>query len=396
MTVRNVVVSVAVVASALIGFPDVLLAADPLPLKVGFLDSYSGALAIYGEEADTAIKAFTARHGDVVAGRKIEIIRRDTTGPAPDVVRRLVQELISRDKVELIGGLDYTPNVMATGGISTQAKMPVLIANAATTSIIEKTPYMSRFGYTTSQVVGPFGRWAVKHGFTRVYSIYADFGPGIEAGAAFKKTFTEAGGTILGEVKPPLMNPDYYAYVQRAKDANPQAVFIFAPGAGHPRAFLKAYRDSGMADAGVKILATGDLPDELQLEGLGAAALGIITTFHYSEAHDSPFNREFVRDFYAVAPPRVRPDFTGVAAYDVMAAIYKIVEAENGKIDPDKTMALIKGMKFESPRGPIMIDQNRDIVQNVYIREVRKLDDKLQNVEFDTIPAVDDHGHQTK
>jgi branched-chain amino acid transport system substrate-binding protein len=371
-------------------------AADPEPLKVGFFTGYSGPFAIFGQEADAAIAAFMKEHGDVVAGRKIVILKRDTTGPNPDVVHRLAQELITRDHVDFMVAGDYTPNALAMAGPSTQAKVPVLISNAATTSILDHAPYEVRLGFTTSQVAVPYARWAVAHGYKRIFAMYTDYGPGIEAGAAFKKSLAEAGGTLVGEVKPPLRSPDYSAYVQRAKDANPQAIFIFAPAGEHPQAFLKAYKDSGLKDAGVKILATGDLTDELQFDALGDDTLGMYTVFHYSEDHDSALNHQFVKDFYSFAPPHVRPDFGGACVYDVFQALYKVVEAQNGKLDPDKTIALLKGMAFESPRGPIRIDQNRDIVQNVYIREVRKVDGKLQNVEIDTIPNVDDHGDQVK
>ena len=370
--------------------------AEAPPLKIGLLGGYSGAGALNGEEMDTAIKVWMQQHGDTVAGRKIEIIRRDTTGPAPDVVRREVQELISREKVDLITGIEYTPNALAAAGLSTQSKTPVLIVNAATTAILAKAPYMSRFGFTTGQVVAPLARWAIKNGITRVFAIYTDYGPGIEAGAVFKKTFTASGGTILGEVKPPLASPDYSAYVQRAKDAKPQAIFIFAPAQDHPPIFLKAFKDAGLADAGVKILATGDLSDEALLNALGDPAIGMITAYHYSEAHDSPLNHKFVKAFYAAAPKGLRPDFTAAVAYDAMHAIYAIVEKQGGKLDPDRTMALIKQLAFESPRGPIAIDQGRDIVQNVYIRRVAKVDGTLQNVEFATVPMVNDLGEPTK
>jgi branched-chain amino acid transport system substrate-binding protein len=370
--------------------------ADEPPLKIGLLGGYSGSAALFGGQLDAAIKVFMAQRGDVVAGRKVEIIRRDTTGPAPDVVRRLVQELISRDKVDLITGFDFTPNALAAAGLSTQAKMPIIIVNAATTEILTNAPYMVRFGFTTGQAVAPFARWAVKNGYTKVFAIYTDYGPGTEAGATFKKVFAEAGGTLLGEVKPPLSSPDYSAYVQRAKDANPQAIFIFAPAQDHPTAFLKAYKDSGMKDAGVKVLATGDLSDENQFDALGDPALGMITTYHYSESHDSPINKEFVKAFYKVARPGERPNFVAAVTYDVFNAIYKIVEQQNGKIDPDKTIALLKQYKAEGPRGPIAIDENRDIVQNIYIRRVEKVDGKLQNVEIDTIPMVNDRGVEGK
>ncbi len=370
--------------------------ADDEPLKIGLVGSFSGGAAQWGISVDAAFAAYQKQHGDTAGGRKIEFLRRDTTGPNPDIVRRLVQELISRDKVELLCGIEFTPNALAAAGLSTQAKVPLLIVNAATTEILTNAPYTARFGFTTAQIVTPFAKWAAQNGYHDVYAIYTDYGPGIEAGNAFKKAFAEAGGTIVGEVKPPLISPDYSAYIQRVKDAKPQAIFIFAPAADHPQIFLKAYRDAGLGDMGIKILATGDLTNESVLNNLGDPALGMITTFDYSEAHPSALNQEFVKRFYAAARDNTRPDFTAAAAYDVIDALYKVIDAQHGKIDPDRTMALIKGMSFESPRGPIAIDQNRDIVQNVYFRKVQKVDGKLENVEFQTTPMVDDHGNPTK
>jgi branched-chain amino acid transport system substrate-binding protein len=368
---------------------------EAAPLKIGWFGFYSGAAASGGQEVDAAIKVWMQQHGDTVAGRKIVLLRRDTQGQA-DIVRQEAAELVSRDKVELMAGITLTPEAFAAATVSTPAKVPLLIVNAATKSILDRAPYMARFGFTTGQLVGPFGTWAAAHGYKKVYAIYTDYGPGLEAGRVFKKTFTAAGGTIVGEVKPPFTTPDYSPYIQRAKDAHPQAIFIFAPAAGHPVAFLKAYRDAGLDEQHVQVLATGDLTDENQLAQLGDAALGMITVFNYAEAHDSALNHAFVKAFYDGAPPGIRPDFGGCAAYDVMHAIYNLVAAQHGKLDPDKTMALLKGMHFESPRGPIAIDQNRDIVQNVYIRKVQKVDGKLQNVEFDTIPRVNDLGEQVK
>jgi branched-chain amino acid transport system substrate-binding protein len=383
-------------AVAAFAFSGVAQAADQEPLRIALFEGYSGAFALTGVEADTAVAAFMKEHGDTVAGRKVVILKRDTTGPNPDVVHRLAQEAITRDHVDFMIAGDYTPNALAMAGPSAQAHVPVLIANAATTSILARAPSEVRFGFTTSQVAVPYARWAVAHGFKRMFLIYTDYGPGLEAGAAFKKSFTDAGGIVVGEVKPPLRSPDYSAYVQRAKDSDPQAIFIFAPAGEHPQAFLKAYEDSGLKEKGVKILATGDLTDENQFDALGDGTLGMYTVFHYDESHNSALNHKFVKDFYSFAPAHTRPDFGGVCVYDVLHAIYKVVEAQHGKLDYNKTMSLLKGMKFESPRGPIMIDQNRDIVQNVYIRQVRKVDGKLQNVEIDTIPMVDDHGNQVK
>ncbi len=368
---------------------------EPTPLKIGWFGFYSGANASGGQETDAAIKVWMQQHGDVVAGRKIVLLKRDTLGQA-DVVRRQAAELVSSDHVELMAGITLTPEAFAVATVSTPAHVPVLIVNAATTRVLDHAPYMVRFGFTTGQAVAPYGTWAAHHGYKTVYAIYTDYGPGLEAGRVFKKTFAEAGGEIVGEVKPPFTTPDYSPFVQRAKDAHPQAIFIFAPAAGHPVAFLKAYKDAGLTEDRVQVLATGDLTDENQLDQLGDAALGMITVFDYSEAHDSALNRAYVKAFYQVAPPGIRPDFGGCAAYDVMHAIYNVVEAQHGKLDPDKTMALLKGMKFESPRGPIVIDQNRDIVQNIYIRKVEKVGGKLQNVEFDTVPMVNDLGEQVK
>ena len=393
---RSLVLAAALGAVAALGLAPAARADDAPPLKIALFTGYSGPFAIFGQEADAAVAAFLKEHGDVVAGRKVMILKRDTTGPNPDVVHRLAQEAITRDHVDFMIAGDYTPNALAIAGPSTQGHVPVLIANAATTSILDRAPSEVRLGFTTSQVAVPYARWAVAHGYKRIFAIYTDYGPGIEAGAAFKRSLAEAGGTLAGEVKPPLRSPDYSAYVQRAKDSDPQAIFIFAPAGEHPQAFLKAYKDSGLKDKGVKILATGDLTDELQFDALGDATIGMYTVFHYSEDHNSALNRQFVADFYKFAPAHVRPDFGGTCVYDVLHAIYKVTEAQHGKIDYNKTIALLKGMKFESPRGPIMIDQHRDIVQNVYIREVRKVDGKLQNVEIDTIPMVDDHGNQVK
>ncbi|MDB5405974.1 MAG: transporter substrate-binding protein [Rhodospirillales bacterium] len=363
-------------------------AAEP-PLKVGIITSYTGPSAVNGKAVDIALDLWVKQNGDTVAGRKVEFIKRDTGGPAPDLVKRQVQELIVRDKVDLIVGIDYTPNALAAGPVSTQAKMPILIVNAATAGIIANAPYMSRFGFTTGQIAAPLGQWAVKNGIKSTIVMYADYGPGIDAGTFFKRAYAEAGGKVADEVKMPLQNPDFSAYIQRIKDAKPDGVFVFLPSGAQSNAFLKAYKDAGLFDAGIKLLATGDLTDEPSLDAIGDAAVGMITSYDYSDAHDSPMNKEWVKAYKEVGGADARPDFQAVAAWDAIHAVYDVVKAQNGKLDPDKTMELIKQVKFESPRGPIMIDPaTRDIVQNVYIRRVEKRDGHLYNVEIDTIPMV--------
>ena len=378
---------VAAAGSLLVG--GAAMAEDAPPLKVGVISSFTGPSAVDGHALDIALQLWAKQHGNKAGGRTIQYIKRDTGGPAPDLVKREVQELIVRDKVDIIDGIDYTPNALAAAPVSTQAKMPILIVNAATAGIIAKAPYMSRWGFTTGQVALPLGQWAYRNGIKTVLVMYSDYGPGIDAGFFFQRGFTQAGGKVIGEVKMPLQNPDFSSYIQRIRDARPEAVFVFLPAGAESNAFLKAYKDAGLFKAGIKLLATGDLTDEPSLDSLGDSAIGMITAYDYSDAHRSPMNEKFVKDFKAVGGPDARPNFFAVAAYDAMTAIDRVVSAQHGKVDPDQTMALIKGMKFESPRGPIAIDpETRDIIQNVYIRRVEKRGGHLVNVEFDTIPMV--------
>ena len=383
---------VAVVAvAAFVPLPGTLVsAADQPPLRIGFIASYSGDAAEQGKILDTAMKAFLKAHGTTVAGRKIEILKRDDTGIAPDVARRLAQELIVQEKVDLLMGIVYTPNAIAVAGVSTAAKVPFLLVNASTSNIIAKAPYTTRYGMTTPQVTMPLAQWALKNGYKTAYSVFQDYGPGLDAGKAFNEAFTAGGGKMLGEVRVPITNADYNAYLQRVKDAKPDVVFVFDNATTGGPQFLKAYRDLGLDKAGIKVISLGALVDETNLPATGDAALGVISSFDYSATHNSKLNRDFVRAFKDV-DPKADPDFVAVAVWDAMTAAYQAIAAQGGKIDPDKTMELLKGMKFESPRGPIMIDpETRDIVQNVYLRRTEKVNGKLVNTEFATIPMVKD------
>jgi branched-chain amino acid transport system substrate-binding protein len=365
-------------------------AADQPPLKIGFIASYSGDAAEQGKILDTAMQAFLKTHGTTVAGRKIEILKRDDTGIAPDVSRRLAQELIVQEKVDLLMGIVYTPNAVAVAGVSTAAKIPFLLVNASTSNIIAKAPYTTRYGMTTPQVTMPLAQWALKTGYKTAYAVFQDYGPGLDAGKAFNEAFTAGGGRMLGEVRVPITNADYNAYLQRVKDAKPDIVFVFDNATSGGPQFLKAYRDLGLDKIGIKVISLGALVDETNLPATGDAALGVISSFDYSATHNSKLNRDFVRAFKDI-DPKADPDFVAVAVWDAMTAAYKVIAAQSGRIDPDKTMELLKGMKFESPRGPIMIDPDtRDIVQNVYLRRTEKINGKLVNTEFATIPMVKD------
>lgn len=364
------------------------LAAEPI--KIGFVSSYTGDSATQGRVIDATIAAFLKVHGDMAGGRKIEIHKRDDTGIAPDVARRLAQELIVQEKVDLLMGIAYTPNAIAVAGVSTSAKVPFLLVNASTSHIIAKAPYTARYGMTTAQVTMPLAQWAYKNGIKTAYALFQDYGPGIDAGKAFTESFTAAGGKILGEVRVPVGNPDFTAYLQRVKDAKPDAMFVFVNATSGGPQLLKTYRDMGLAKAGVRIISTGALVDELDLPATGDPAIGVISSFDYAPTHDSKVNRDFVRAFKE-QDPKDDPDFVAVATWDALTAAYKAIDALKGNLDAEKFMDQLKGMKWESPRGPVMIDpETRDIVQNVYLRRTEKRNGKLVNIEFMTFPMVKD------
>jgi len=363
--------------------------AQQAPLRIGLVYCFSGPFALAGAQVDAAINLFMKRHGDVVAGRKVEIVRRDTTGPAPDVARRLAGELVTREKVDVLTGIDFTPNAVAIAAVSTEAKIPVFSMNAGSSVFLPKAPYGARFSFSVPQLAVPLATWAASNGIKSVYSLVADYSPGLDGEKAFQGEFKHAGGQIVGSVRVPLNNPDFGSYLQRIKEAKPDAVFVFLPSGGGdlPVLFLKAFNEAGLAASGIKIIGTGET-DEVSIDALGDAALGMVTASHYSAAHDSELNKAFVRDFEASTGGKQRVSFAAVAAYDTMAAIYKLAEAQGGRLDAEKTAELVKGFKLDSPRGPIEIDGSRDIVQTIYIRRVERRNGRLENIEFSSIPSV--------
>ncbi|HEY7904844.1 MAG TPA: ABC transporter substrate-binding protein [Casimicrobiaceae bacterium] len=362
-------------------------------VKLGLVGEFSGPFAEYGQQMTNGIKAYMKLHGDTVAGKKIEIIEKDTTGPAPDVAKRLAQELVTRDGADMLIGFGLTPNAMAVAPVATEAKKAMIIMNAATSIITTKSPYIVRVSMTLPQVATPMAEWAAKNGIKRVYTAVSDYGPGLDAEAAFSKGFKAAGGEIVGSVHIPLKNPEFAPFIQRIKDAKPQAVFLFLPAGEQGIAFMKGFKERGLADEGIKLIATGDITDDSVLQSMGDSVLGLVTSFHYSAAHDSPENREFLKAYAEVSGGKLSPNFMAAAAYDGMAAIYAALKATNGSTDGDKIVAAMKGMKIDSPRGPIEIDpETRDVIQTMYIREVKKVNGKLANVEFDKFPNQKDPG----
>lgn len=388
MRIRKIVLGIAAAALSL-----ALPAAAQQPVRIGVVAPFSGPFADYGKQMEAGMKAWLRLNGDTIAGRKVEILARDSTGPNPEIAKRLSQELVARDKVDFLAGYGFTPEAIAAAPVATEAKKPMIVMNAASSVVTTKSPYIARFSMTLPQVSAPMATWAARNGIKKVYTLVADYAPGLDSEAAFRKAFEAAGGKVIDSVRVPLRNPEFAPYVQRIKDARPEAVFMFVPAGEQGIAFMKAFEERGLGKAGIKVIATGDLTDDDVLPVMGEPVLGVITTHHYSAAHDSPENKAFVKAFGEVAKDLRRPNFMAVGGYDGMAAIAEVVKKLGNDIDGDKAMEILKGLKLASPRGPISIDPaTRDIVQTVYVRRVQKVGNDYYNVEFDKFPDVKDPG----
>ncbi len=363
-------------------------------LKVGVILPFSGPFADAGAQLDAGIKLYMQQNGDEVAGKKIEIIRKDTGGPAPDVAKRLAQELVVRDEVDILAGFALTPEALGAADVATEAKKLMVVMNAATSVVTEKSPYIVRTSLTIPQVNYAFGKWAFeKSGVKEAYTLVADYGPGHDAESSFAKGFTEAGGKIVGADKTPVANPDFSAFVQRVKDASPEAVYIFIPGGAQPAAIGKALAERGLTPPATKVLAQGELTHPEALESMGDTAKGIITAFHYTLERDDPLNTEFVKAYRDANGGR-SPDLFSIGGYDGMHLIYEALKKTNGDAAGDALVEAAKGMSWTSPRGPMSIDpETRDTIQTIYIREVQEVDGKLQNVIVEEIPDVKDPLH---
>jgi branched-chain amino acid transport system substrate-binding protein len=358
-------------------------------VKIGLMNVLSGQFADAGIQLDNGVKTYMKQYGDTVAGKKIEIIRKDVGGPAPDVAKRLAQELVVRDNVDMLAGFLLTPNALAAADVSAQAKKFMVVMNAATSIIITKSPYMIRSSVTLPQVMETFGTWAAKSGIKKCYTMVTDYGPGHDSEAAFQRAFKEAGGEIIGSVRFPVANPDFSAFVQRAKDMNPECIYVFIPGGAQPAALGKAFAERGIDLSKTKILASGEATAEQALKSMGDAGLGIISAWHYDYKSNAPLNVAFVKAFNEMHGRN--PDFFSIGGYDGMHAIYETLKKTGGKTDSDSLIAAAKGLKWDSPRGVVSIDpETRDIVQTIYIRKVEKVGGELVNVPFDKIENVKD------
>jgi branched-chain amino acid transport system substrate-binding protein len=355
-------------------------------LKIGLILPMTGPFASTGRQIEAAAKLYMQQKGDTVAGRKIQLIVKDDTGVA-DVTKRLAQELIVNDKISVMAGFGLTPLALAPAPLATQAKVPAVVMAAATATITEASPYIVRTSFTLPQATVPMAEWAAQNGIKKVTTLVSDYGPGIDAEKAFTGAFTAKGGQVEN-LRVPLANPDFSPFLQKVADAKPDALFVFVPS-GIGAQFMKQFVERGLDKSGVKLIGPGDVTDDDILNGMGDVALGAITTQHYSAAHDSPENKAFVEAFKK-ANPNMRPNFMAVGGYDGMHLIYEGLKKTSGQ-GGQALIDAMKGMSWTSPRGPVSIDpQTRDIVQNIYVRKVERVNGELYNVEFATIANVKD------
>ena len=362
-------------------------------VKIGLIVPLTGGQASTGKQLDNAVKLYMQQHGDSVAGRKIEVIVRDD-GAIPDNTKRIAQELIVNEKVQIIAGFGITPAALAAAPLATQAKIPEIVMLAGASVVTERSPYIVRTSFTLAQSAVIIGDWAAKSGIKRVATLTSDYAPGNDALQFFKARFTAAGGEIVEEVKVPLANPDFAPFLQRMKDAKPDAMFVFVPG-GQGGNFMKQFSERGLDKSGIRIIGPGDVMDDDLLNDMGDAALGAVTAHMYSAAHPSAANKEFVSDYRKRF--NSRPGFVAVGGYDGIHLVYEALRKTGGNADGDALIAAMKGMAWESPRGPISIDpETRDIVQNIYIRKVEKVNGELYNVEFEIFKDVKDAGKSQK
>lgn len=383
ITRRHLIASAAAIAA--LSATASSFAADTV--KIGLILPMTGPFASTGRQVEAGVRAYMALNGDTAGGKKVEIVLRDDAGTA-DQTRRIAQELIVNDKVSMLMGFGLTPLALAVAPVLSQAKVPAIITSATTSAIMSKSDYYVRTSMAGPQSAVPVATWAAKNGLKRVVTLVTDYGPGYDIEKGFTDQFKKEGGEIVEAVRVPLQNPDFAPFLQRVRDAKPDAVFVFVP-AGVGSLFMKQFVDRGLADAGIKLIATGDVTDDDLLGAIGDPALGVITGHFYSAAHDSPENKAFVKQVKDTA--KIRPNFMAVGGFDAMHLAYAALAKTNGDTDGTKLITAMKGMEWTSPRGPISIDPaTRDIVQDIYIRKVEKKDGELYNVEFDTFKKIHD------
>lgn len=379
----------ALAASMAAGLSVPAAAADTGPIKIGLILPMTGQQATTGRQIDAAVKLYLAQNGNMIAGRKVEVIVKDDA-TVPDTTRRLAQELVVQEKVVALAGFGITPAAMATAPIATQSKTPMVVMAAATSAITEASPFVVRTSFTLPQASVAIAEWANKNGIKKVVTLVSDYAPGIDAERYFADRIVLNSGTVLEKLRTPLRSPDFAPVLQKVRDAKPDALFVFLPS-GQGAAFMKQFAERGLDKAGIRLIGTGDITDDDQLNDMGDVALGVVTAHHYAAAHKSAANQKFVEAFKK-ANNGMRPNFMAVGGYDGIRVIMEGLKATKGQ-GGEALLAAMKGQIFESPRGQVLIDgQTRDIVHDMYIRKVERVGSELQNVEFDAIKAMKDPG----
>ncbi|MGH8712486.1 MAG: ABC transporter substrate-binding protein [Casimicrobiaceae bacterium] len=386
---RRQLLTRAAAAAAAAWVPRPAFAADPL--KIALIIPLTGPFASTGRQLEAACRLYIERNGETAGGRKVELLVKDDTGLAPETTKRIAQEMVVQEHVQVLAGFGLTPLALAAAPVATEARVPMIVMAAATSIIPTRSPFIVRSGFTLPQVTAPMAEWAGKNKISKVITMVTDYGPGLDAEKTFHKRFGESGGAVLESLRTPLRGPDYAPFLQRVKDAKPDALFVFVPS-GEGTAVMKQFAERGLAAAGVRLICTGDVLDDDLLDAIGAPALGIVSSHHYSAAHASPENKAYV-DAFMKANKGMRPNFHSVGGYDGMHLIYEAVKKTGGDSDGGKLVAAMKGMSWTSPRGPMSIDPaTRDVIQTVYIRRVEMRDGHYWNIEFDKIENVKDPG----
>lgn len=365
-------------------------AASAQTIKIGVVNTFSGPQASFGEMVDRAFKLYIKLNSaELPAGVKIEIINRDDGGTNPDKAKQLAQELVVRDKVDILSGITFTPNAMAIAPISTQAKLPTVLVNTGTSVVVTRSPYFVRTSFTLYQHCVPLGTWAAKT-LKKTFILVSDYAPGHDCQDGYTEAYKAAGGEVVGVIRAPVATVDFAPFLQRVKDAKPDAMMVFVPGGRSATALMKSFVDLGLKSAGVKLIGTGDIAPEEELPNMGDEAIGTISMFHYSAAGDRPANKAFVAAWRKEYGEKATPNFAAAAAWDGMAMIFDAIKKQNGKLNADKTIEIMRNWRTDqSPRGSIMIDpETRDIVQNEYLRETRRVNGELQNVEIETVATA--------
>jgi len=387
---KRTLLSVTLVATAVLSLAPLGAAAQDNKFKIGLIIPLTGPQSTTGIQIEAAARLYMAQNGDTVAGKKIELIVRDDAA-TPDVTKRIAQELVVKDKINVMAGFGVTPAALAAAPIATQSKTPLVVMAAATSIITQASPYIIRTSFTIPQAAVSMADWAPKNGIKKVVTLVSDYGPGFDAEKFFKERLAFNGGEVVDSMRVPLRNPDFAPFLQKVREIKPDALFVFVPsGAG--AAVMKQFLERGMDKAGIKLIGTGDLTDDDQLNGMGDGALGVVTAHHYSAYHQSPANKKFVTAFEK-ANKGMRPNFMAVGGYDGMRVIYEALRASKGQGGGDALLEAMKGQIFESPRGPMFIDaQTRDVVHNMYLRKVERKEGQLHNVEYDVIKDMKDPG----